>query len=39
MHRRFGVFGVELGDDRHTLPPLVLRVDADARPTAPLVAS
>jgi hypothetical protein len=26
VHRRFGISGVELGDDRHTLPPLLFLV-------------
>ena len=42
---KFGVFfrgvsGVELCDQRHTLPPVFFNaIDADARPTAPLLAS
>ena len=35
-----GVSGVELCDQRHTLPPVFFNaIDADARPTAPLLAS
>jgi hypothetical protein len=26
VHRRFGISGVELGDDHHTLPPLFFLV-------------
>jgi hypothetical protein len=34
MHRRFGVSGVELGEDHHTLPLLrFIALAADVRPT------